>query len=806
LTGQFIIRIVNFVKNGTILRGSRFFEGIPAETRDRLIAVGEERSVAAGEELFAEGDPADSLWIVLEGSLEALTAARDAATPREAAATRDAAKPREATATSDTTATRGATATRTVAVTSGREQRLGLLGPGDPIGEIAVLLGGRRTATVRAFEYSRLAHFARRDVLDAATESPALQAALEAVMTQRLEANRVLAAVYRFFGDIDPEQAAFISQQLERRVVNRGEYLFRFGDPGDALFIVVSGSFEVLVPDADGKESPVALVRRGEPIGEMALLADDARGASIRAARASEVVVLSRDAFERVSLRYPKIVLGITRVLVKRFRSLSGTQVSDGSMGRSIVLLPGGTEPLALESFAHTLANAMPEGLSATVVSSTTVATELGNRTIAFAGPGDPRASALEGWLEENEARFDLVFYVPDPDPNNRPDAWIRRCITRADEVMICAGIDSDPALGPAENVVYEDGHADAPMHRRLVLLHEERSAVSHRSILWLALRPDTTHLHLRREDSSDMRRLARVISGRSVGLALGGGGARGIAHVGVLRALHESGVPVDKLAGTSMGAVVGALYGAGFDTRQMLEQIEAMFVKLNPFNEYTLPVYSLLRGRKPALASLRTYGDLRIEDLWLPFVCTSTNVSRQQLAVHRNGELARAILASTALPGVTVPIVYEGQIHVDGGVINNLPGDLLRGECLRLITSDVNPVHHFGPAPETFPSPWKSLIPGWMPDRANQRDPANRPGPRAPRIGALLFASMNAGSQRAAAEVRRSADLSLTPPTEDIGLLDFKRLQEIARRGYDHTMRRLETAAVHGWETGSVL
>lgn len=767
-----------------VVNESRFFDGISSEVRNQILAAAQEWHLPAGKELFREGDPADSLWIVEEGRLEALATAADPAT---------------------TTGGAPAPGLGDVATAATSELRLGLLGPGDPIGEIAVLLGGRRTATVRALEDSRLACLSRVTVLQAAAESPALSAALEAVMKQRLEANRVLSAVYRFFGDIDPEQASFISQQLERRVIERGQYLFHYGDPGDALYIVLSGSFAVLVPDHDGQESLVAHVRRGEPIGEMALLADDRRGASIRAARRSEVVLLSRSAFEQVSLRYPQTVLGITRVLVQRFRKLSGTQTSDRAMGRSIALLPGGAEPLELETFSYALAALMPPGVSATVVSSTTVALELGNETIALVEPGDPRASALEGWLEEYESGFDLVFYIvgsasslagsPDSGPEPVLDAWTRRCIARADELLICAAIDSDPALGPVERLVYHDSDSHAPVHRRVVLLHDESSTVSRRSALWLKHRPNTTHLHLRKSSDSDLGRLARALSGRSVGLALGGGGARGIAHVGVLRALQEFGVPVDRVAGTSMGAVVGAFHGAGYDTEQMLEQIEAMFVKLNPFSEYTLPVYSLLRGRKPAVASFGTFGNLRIEDLWLPFACTSTNVSRQQLEVHQSGGLAKAILASTALPGVTVPVVYNGEIHVDGGVMNNLPGDLLREECLRLITSDVNPVYHFGRAPRKFPSPWKSLIPGWL---AGRRGVATRH--QAPGIGALLFASMNSGSQRAAAEVRRSADLSLTPPIEDIGLLEFKRLHEIAERGYDHAMRSLEAAAVQDW------
>ncbi len=747
------------MKNNKVLLGSPFFHDIPNEMRDQLLDLAEERRLQAGEELFREGDAADALWIVLEGKLEAVAAAAATQGGEEAP-----------------------------------EARLGLLGPGDPLGEIAVLLGGRRTATVRALEDTRLARFTRDHILAAAAASPALNAGLEAVMQQRLERNRVVAAVHNFFANMSSEEADFIAHQLQRRVLERGEYLFRYGDPGDALYIVVGGSLDVLIPSASGDEVVVAHVRRGEPIGEMALLADDLRGASIRAARRSEVVALSREAFESVSLRYPSIILEITRVLVHRFRKLSGTGVSDSSPCRSLVLVQGGTGSLDLEAFARNLAAAMPSGVTTAVVSSESVAAEFGNAAIAFCESGDPRSSALDARLEELEAQVDIVLYVDSTTPSRsdgpeEPNAWIRRCISRADELLMCAEAQADTRLNSLERAVCEDADLDAPTDRRLVLLHEARTTVPRGTSQWLAPRSVSSHAHLRTGAEADMRRLARDISGRSVGLALGGGGARGIAHVGVMRALAERGIPVDKVSGTSMGAVVGALHGSGFDAQQMLEQIEEMFVKLNPFNEYTLPVYSLLRGRKPALASIRTFGTLRIEDLWLPFVCTSTNVTRQELMVHKSGALAKAILASTALPGVTVPVVYDGEIHVDGGVINNLPGDLLRAECLSLITSDVNPVHHFGPAPTMFPSPWKVLMPGAV---ARTSDGT---GHTAPRIGALLFASMNSGSQRAAAEVRQSADLSLTPEIEDIGLLDFKRLHEIAERGYDHTMRCLDSA-----------
>jgi predicted acylesterase/phospholipase RssA len=243
------------------------------------------------------------------------------------------------------------------------------------------------------------------------------------------------------------------------------------------------------------------------------------------------------------------------------------------------------------------------------------------------------------------------------------------------------------------------------------------------------------------------------------------------------------------------MGAIVAALYGAGYTTERMLEQIHAMFVQLNPFNEYTLPKYSILRGRKAELASLRTFGRLHIEDLWVPYVCTSSNISRQTLAVHRSGNLSKAILATTAIPGITVPVIYDGEIHVDGGVMNNLPGDLIRSESAYLISCDVSLLDYVSVSSRRYPSPWTSILKNRKRAAASRSATAGTPPSlhRVPGIGTILNASVSAGSRIAATRVREMSDLALTPPVGDIGILDFKRLTEIEQRGYEYTMRALE-------------
>ncbi|MEK7174562.1 MAG: patatin-like phospholipase family protein [Patescibacteria group bacterium] len=174
----------------------------------------------------------------------------------------------------------------------------------------------------------------------------------------------------------------------------------------------------------------------------------------------------------------------------------------------------------------------------------------------------------------------------------------------------------------------------------------------------------------------------AKKVSGRkTVGLALGGGGARGLAHVGVIRALRRAGIPIDYIAGTSMGALVGAFYAATQDT----EALEAAFLRLD--RRDVMPIGRILAKkdgvlfRDPEIAEFldKAFDERRIESCAVPFAAVATDVKTGEAVVLKNGSLAGAVRASIALPIIFPPVAREKRLLMDGGFSNPVPADVVR-------------------------------------------------------------------------------------------------------------------------------
>ncbi len=178
----------------------------------------------------------------------------------------------------------------------------------------------------------------------------------------------------------------------------------------------------------------------------------------------------------------------------------------------------------------------------------------------------------------------------------------------------------------------------------------------------------------------------------RNVALVLSSGGARGIAHIGVIEELTKSGYHITSVAGTSMGSVVGGLLAKG--TLAEFTEWLLSFTKMDviKFLDLTTGSGGLIKGEKIIKVLADFVGDINIEDLSIPFACVAADLIGQKEVVFKNGSLIQAIRASSSIPTVFLPVAYENMLLVDGGVLNPLPLDIIhRNDGDILIAVNVN-------------------------------------------------------------------------------------------------------------------
>jgi NTE family protein len=276
---------------------------------------------------------------------------------------------------------------------------------------------------------------------------------------------------------------------------------------------------------------------------------------------------------------------------------------------------------------------------------------------------------------------------------------------------------------------------------------------------------------------------LARQITGRGVGLVLGGGGARGFAHIGLVRALHQLQIPVDITGGTSMGAFVAAMVACGFDPVEMSHVARETFVNNNFLNDYVLPRVSLIRGKRFFNRLIDIFGERRIEELRRSFYCISTNLTSGATVVHDHGLLAAWVGTSMAVPGVAPPVAWEGDLLCDGGIVDNLPTDVMqaleRGSIIACNVSQAGDIRAPGRG-IGIPEPG-ALLEKWISDGVR------------PRFSEILLrtATLTADTLFRKDAIDR-ADVDIHMPVQDVGMFAWKRLDELVERGYEHGMERL--------------
>ncbi len=600
----------------------------------------------------------------------------------------------------------------------------------------------------------------------------------------------VLAELHRLYPDLDPGFFQTAEVEFERVHCAGGTELMREGAASDGLYLLINGRLRASRLRADGSTQVLGEIARGEMVGEMSLLTEGVRTATVVAIRDSDLLRLSNDTFFGLMQRHPALTRQFYQLLVRRLgRAAPVERVS------TVALLqrePGGRTAAGLRA----LVAAISQAGDVAVIDAAAVERALGEGA-ARAEPGSPGHARLATWLNEEERRHRLVVYLADGEAGGGREggaaagAWTRRCLRQADRVLVLADARSSPAPGALEAMLDAAGLsagagvAGSSAGVELVLIHPAGDAEPSGTAAWLAPRRLRRHHHLREGSATDLGRMARHLLGHSLGLVLGGGGAKALAHIGLLRALHEAGIAYDIVGGTSMGSTIGALAASGIAPGEIERRMRDA-LRHKPFSGLTYPALALLNGRRLERAMRGLFGDRSIEDLWLKYFCVSCNLSRLTVDVHQQGPLRHWVRASNAVPGIVPPQLDGGEIHVDGGLLNNLPADAMRAAgASTVLTCNVSAAapltsdYDFG----NSPSGWNLLL-------------RRRAGAKFPGLRRILMRSVLMASAAHAENMRGASDIYFTPQVAEYDINDWDEADRLIEIGY-----RDACEAIPGWK-----
>jgi predicted acylesterase/phospholipase RssA/CRP-like cAMP-binding protein len=599
-------------------------------------------------------------------------------------------------------------------------------------------------------------------------DKPAIRAAIASQAARHLL--RMHLSATHMFSDLDDAVFSSVADSSEFVMVKRGETLIWEGDKPDCLYIVAFGSLEVFRQRADGTMHTIDILRDGACVGEMAVLLNEPRSVSVRAWRDSLLVKVSAECFERVLRSNAHVTLELARTLGARLKRMTTSSIRAVPV-KTVSLFPFTAAPY-FTVFCEGLRAAFEEsGKSvAFLTASTFTAVSGGSSSL------DTMDDCFYAWLADQEATHDYVLCQCD---RTNP-GWTDRCNRQADlALFVCMPERDAPGEDMKRQVETCKASGDAV---EIVLLHSS-AAAPEGTAKWLDVASFKSHHHVFLGDKQSCARVARRLSGQAWGLVLGGGGARGLSHIGTIQALRENGMPIDWIGGTSMGAIIAAQAAMGLNAEEMLRVTKIAYGGSARSRDFTFPFVAMRTGQSTIQTLRDIFGERRIEDLPTNYFCVSCNLTRADIVVHERGPVWMWARVSCSVPGLLPPVPHQGDLLVDGGLLQNLPVEIMRQRCGGYVAaSDVSVAADLAVNSELTSEDGFSGFSHLM-QKLRKR-------PTLPDIFRVLMRTAEVSSVRDSRVSGSPADLYLHPPLDSIGMTDFHAIDRIVAIGYEYALR----------------
>ena len=546
-------------------------------------------------------------------------------------------------------------------------------------------------------------------------------------MTTNTDSLDLLRGVPLFHGLVEADLVA-VAQATTSRELAAGDFLFRQGDPGDALFVVVSGTLAARLDAGLESERTLSTFAPGDFFGEMALLTGAPRSATVQATSASVVLSLGKSAFDDLVRSTPEIALQLSRVLSSRL-SATNDQLSRHLAGTTAVIVVGERA-------------AGDEVLDAAIASIARQTRRGAERVNATGGAATDAAAAIAGARQRGRH---AILVIDEQAARGTPSP-----VRRGETIWLLAtSAERVPEARTMGAALRDAGYAV-----RLAYLGDRGKPFPDF--------PPGVYPPLRIVRGADRKpavdSFARALIGATIGVALSGGAAQGTAHVGVLQALVTAGVPIDMIAGTSGGALYGSLVAAGLTVDEAKARvIHNTRHNLRDRSDYTLPRTGILRGASIERMIHESTNGARFEDLHFPLYAVAADLATGEEVVVERGPVSHGVRASISVPGIFEPFTVDGRLLVDGGVVNPLPVSVCRARGANFVIAC------------SVPAPGK-LKQGSGPQRYNI-------------LSVIVRSYYFAGDVIANANAA-DADVLIKPAVEGFGWRDYKSSPDIIEAG----------------------
>lgn len=524
-----------------------------------------------------------------------------------------------------------------------------------------------------------------------------------------------------FFSDLSDDVLTAIEKYCRREHYTRGELVFQEGDYGDRMYVIQSGQVKV-VSQHNGTEKIFSYLNPGNFFGESALLTGEPRNAGVRVVIDSDLISLGRLELQELVEKYPAIAVEISRELSRRLTRQIHFPVQQEELnivavaGEQIVAL---AEQVALltgeEVFLFDLGGLGTQPIDQTALAQHGVQLARGGQNIT----ADDLPMRLSALVQE--------YY------------WVMLAIPLRPSLLTIKAIDlADVTIQLADTA--------------------ERWLSQSATRAFLRIPPQLKQVH----------RLARKIARRQVGLALSSGGARGLAHIGVLDVFEQEQIPVDVIAASSMGSIVGALYAAGASLNEIknaahLMQRQTKFLSGIGMWDIGLPPRSgLVRGNKTLDYFKRILGNKTFADLQIPLTIVSCDVITGEEVLFDSGPVADAVRASISIIGVFEPAHIGDHFLVDGGTVNPVPTSVLKDKQANIVIAS-------------------NVIPG-LPERMHRQQQLKTG--KAPNVLSIFLGAIEIMESEIIKSRSEAMDVLIAPDVAQFSTLDYDRATDIIECG----------------------